>query len=247
MSFDYLTLFVLGAAAGGLINGLAGFGLSMFAMGFWLQIMPPAIAVPIMVVTAVITGLQGAWVVRRTILAHPARLAIFSVPGLAGVPLGITLLTRLDPHIIKLTLAAFMMIYGGFFTFRRALPNFVRPTPFIDAAIGFASGVLGGATSLSGPLPTMWCALRGWPKAETRAILQAFNIVILAFAAIGMLLNGSYTWPVLAQIAMALPVTMLFAQLGIYLFKRLTDEQFRRVLIILMFAFGAILTLKEML
>ncbi len=246
MSFDQLGLFMAGAAAGGLINGLAGFGLSMFAMGFWLQIMPPSQAVPIMVITAVVTGLQGAWVVRRSIIKHPARLAILTVPGLVGVPIGIGLLASIEPHIIKLTLAGFMMLYGGFFTFRRALPNLERPTPMIDAVIGFVSGVLGGATSLSGPLPTMWCALRGWPKVETRAVLQAFNIVILAFTAVGLVLQDRYTWQILGLIALALPLTILFAQLGLYLFKHLRDDQFRRLLIALMLIFGTILAFKEL-
>lgn len=246
MSIDHLMLFMAGAAAGGLINGLAGFGLSMFAMGFWLQIMPPVQAVPIMVVTAVITGFQGAWMVRRAILDHPARLAIFAIPGLIGVPIGISLLASLDPHAIKLTLAGFMLLYGAFFSLRRSLPNFSRPTPLIDGLIGFVSGVLGGATSLSGPLPTMWCALRSWPKAETRGILQAFNIVILTVTALGLFLRGSYTWQVLMQIALALPVTILFAQIGLYLFRHLRDDHFRRLLIFLMFAFGAMLTINEL-
>ena len=88
--------------------------------------------------------------------------------------------------------------------------------------------------------------IRDRPKVETRAVLQAFNIVILAFTAVGLVLQGRYTWQILGLIALALPLTILFAQLGLYLFKHLRDDQFRRLLIALMLIFGTILAFKEL-
>ncbi len=67
-------LFLLGAAAGGFINGLAGFGTALFALGFWLQVMPPVQAVAIVLVISVATGLQGLWQVRHTIEQSPVDL-----------------------------------------------------------------------------------------------------------------------------------------------------------------------------
>ena len=37
---DYLFI-LAGAAAGGFINGLAGFGTALFALGFFLSVLPP--------------------------------------------------------------------------------------------------------------------------------------------------------------------------------------------------------------
>jgi len=139
-----------------------------------------------------------------------------------------------------------MVIYGGFFAFRKSLPQLRQQTPKRDSVIGFLGGVLGGATSLSGALPTMWCALRPWSKTETRAVLQPYNMVILALAALMFLLRGQYTWGVVQQLLLALPISLLSAQLGLALFKRLTDSQFRRMLIMLMFGSGIILLGKEL-
>jgi uncharacterized membrane protein YfcA len=44
-----------------------------------------------------------------------------------------------------------------------------------------------------------------------------------------------------------MPVTMVFAQIGITIFKRLNDDQFRRLIIALMFVSGLILMLRELL
>ncbi|MFK5980396.1 MAG: sulfite exporter TauE/SafE family protein [Rhizobiaceae bacterium] len=246
MSYEYYLLLASGAAAGGFINGLAGFGTSLFALGFWLQIMPPVSAVSIVVVMSVLSGLQGAWVVRGAILDHPKRLLRFLIPGFLGVPLGIAALSLLDPHYLKISIAGIMVLYGGFFSLRKSLPEFNHPTPIIDSFVGFLGGVLGGAASLSGALPTMWCSMRTWSKSETRAVLQPFNIAILTVTAILFLFRGYYTWDVVKQIAIALPVTLLFAQIGIVVFKRLKDDQFRRLLIIMMFAAGVILLISEL-
>lgn len=241
MSLYFFVILALGAAAGGFMNGLAGFGTALFALGFWLQIMPPAQAVAIVVVMSVVAGLQGVWLVRRSITDQPRRLARFLLPALIGVPLGVAMLSMLEPDMLRLIIAGFLILYGGFFTLRSSLPRLERPTPVVDVLVGFFGGILGGAASLSGALPTMWCAMRPWPKAETRAVLQPFNVCVLALAAIVFALKGTYTSQTIIYGAVALPTTMIFAQIGIAVFKRLTDNQFRRLLIAMMLVSGLIL------
>lgn len=245
MGLEFLAVILGGAFAGGVINGLAGFGTALFALGFWLQVLPAAQAVAMVVVMSVVSGLQGLWIVRGEIRRNPGRLARFLLPALVGIPLGVTLLSVVSAAMLKIVIAGFMLLYGGFFLVRRSLPRFERSTPVLDSLVGFAGGVLGGAASLSGALPTMWCAMRPWPKGETRAVLQPFNVVVLALTALLFLLNGLYTSETLVLMAIALPVTMIGAQLGLSVFRRLGDEQFRVLLIGLMFASGAILGLRE--
>lgn len=246
MTVEFFLLLALGAALGGFMNGLAGFGTALFALGFWLQIMPPVQAVSIVAVLAVTAGFQGVWLVRRSILDNPRRLARFVVPALVGVPLGVAALAVLQPALLKLVIAGFLILYGGFFTFRSALPKLERPTPVVDGVVGFLGGILGGAASLSGALPTMWCAMRPWPKAETRAVLQPFNVVVMGVTTLVFALKGNYTLETLTYIAVALPVTMVFAQVGISVFKRLTDSQFRRLLIGMMLISGVVLMVREL-
>lgn len=246
MTPEFLALLVAGAAAGGFINGLAGFGTAMFALGIWLQIMPPLQAVSIVVIISVVIGLQGVWIVRHSLRDNPRRLARFLVPGLVGIPLGVAALSVIDPKVLKITVAATMGLYGSLFILRRTLPRFERPTPIWDGVIGFLGGVLGGAASLSGAFLTIWCSLRAWPKSQTRAVLQPYNIVILGLTASALAFTGAYNWEVIKLIAIALPVALVFAQLGLALFKRLSDHQFRRLLIVLMFVGGVTLMLKEL-
>jgi len=57
---------------------------------------------------------------------------------------------------------------------------------FVDAGVGFFSGILAGMASLSGALPTMWLSMRPWPKNRTRGLLQPCNLIILSTAIVGV-------------------------------------------------------------
>ena len=247
MTPEQIAFVAAGAAAGGFINGLAGFGTALFALGFFLNVMTPPQAVAVVVVLSVASGLQGLWVVRHAIGERPRRLMRFLLPGLVGIPLGVLALWVIDARALKLVIAGFLLLYGGFFTLRRSLPRFERPTPVMDATVGFAGGVLGGAASLSGALPTMWCSMRPWPKAETRAVLQPFNVVVLSVTAGLLALRGVYDAQTLWFVVVAIPATMVSAQIGLTVFKRLPDEMFRRLLISMCLLSGLILMARELL
>lgn len=247
MTTETVLYLVLGAAAGGFINGLAGFGTSLFALGFFLNVMPPLQAVSIIMLLSVAAGAQGLWLVRRTIMSHWQRLLRFLIPAIIGVPLGIGMLSMIDAGALKLVVAGFLILYGSYFSLRRALPKFERPTPAIDGLIGFVSGILGGAASLSGALPTMWCSMRPWTKAETRAVLQPFNATVLGASAAILFFRGAYTSQSMLAFFIALPVVMIFAQIGIVVFKRISDDGFRRLLIAMTLLSGLVLFVREML
>ncbi|NEV03047.1 TSUP family transporter, partial [Bradyrhizobium uaiense] len=50
---SYAILF-FGALAGGFVSGLAGFGTALMALGIWLYVLPPTLAVPLVLVCSVI-------------------------------------------------------------------------------------------------------------------------------------------------------------------------------------------------
>ncbi len=241
-----LLYIVAGAIAGGFINGLAGFGTALFALGFFLQVLPPLQAVGLSVILSVMTGLPGVWVIRHSLLANPRRTTRFLLPAVLGIPVGVSLLGYIEPDVLKLLIAGFMILYGAFFLLRRSLPKFERPTPVGDGIIGFSGGVLGGLAGLSGALPAMWCALRPWPRHETRAVLQPYNVVILLISATVLAFRGAYPAEMLPLLALAIVVAMVTAQIGIFVFKRLSDNSFRWLVIGLMFASGLILLLRTL-
>lgn len=246
MTTETILFLVLGGLAGGFANGFAGTGTALFAMGFFLSVLEPRQAVAVVALLSVLAGLQGAWVVRKAISDNLRRLMRFLLPGLIGVPVGISLLKYVDAQMLRFLVAGFLIVYGGYFGFRRSLPKFERRTPVADMAVGLSSGVLGGLASLSGSLPAIWLSLRPWPKAEVRAVMQPFNLVILSCTVAMLALAGAYTRETWMALAVALPAGLVAAQIGIWLFKRVSDDQFRRTLIILCLALGVGILIREL-
>ncbi len=246
MNIESIFLISAGAAAGGFINGLAGFGTALFALGFFLAILPPTQAVALVLMLSIITGFQGLWLVRQAIFDNKGRLVRFVLPALAGIPIGVQSLRYVDVPTMKVIIASFLLIYGTFFLARRSLPRIVRPTPIVDAAVGLIGGVLGGMASLSGAIPTMWCSMRPWPKAETRGVLQPYNAIVLTISAMFLAVNGAYTAQTLQFALIAVPIALCFAQIGLITFKRVPDMLFQRLLIVLCFVSGVILLLREL-
>src|SRR5213595_1728714 len=78
-------LLLLGALAGGFVSGLAGFGTALMALGIWLYVLPPSLAVPLVLICSVssqISTLPSMWKVLDFRLAGP-----FVAGGLVGKPM----------------------------------------------------------------------------------------------------------------------------------------------------------------
>ena len=246
MNSEMILFLTLGAAAGGFINGLAGTGTALFALGFYLVVLPPINSVAIVALMSVLAGLQGLWIVRAAIFANPHRLLRFVIPGLVGVPIGLALLSTIDAGALRIGIAVMLVVYGVYFGARRALPAFSRRTPYIDAVIGFVGGVLGGAASVSGAIPAMWLSIRPWPKAETRAVLQPFNVGILSTTVTLLFFKGAFDATAVSALFITVPIGLVAAQCGIFVFHKLSDNMFRRLLIILTLLMGLGILVSEL-
>lgn len=246
MTAELITFLVLGAVAGGFINGLSGTGTALFALGFYLVVLDPVTAVAIVALMSIIAGAQGVWIVRSQIFTNPKRLLRFVVPGLIGVPIGVWLLAGIDEATLRLVVATLLIVYGGYFSFRSALPAFARPTPILDCLVGGMGGILGGASGMSGALPSMWMSLRPWTKFETRAVLQPFNMVMLTVTVSLLFLRGAYDAVAIQALMITVPAGLIAAQIGIAVFKRLSDLVFRRLLIVLTLLMGLGILIGEL-
>ena len=247
MTYDIFLYLALGAMAVGFINGLSGTGTALFALGFYLVVLEPITAVFIVAFMSVLAGLQGLWIVRAEILSQPKRLMRFLIPGLCGVSVGVMLLDYINAGTLRLAIAGLLIVYGGYFSMRAALPAFKKPTPWLDSLVGLLGGVLGGTASVSGALPQMWVSLRPWTKSETRAVLQPFNVAILSTTVIALAFKGAFYATAQTALLVTVPLGLIAAQVGIAVFRRLSDTGFRRLLILLTLAMGLGIMVSELL
>jgi len=230
----YALLF-LGAIAGGFVSGLAGFGTALMALGIWLYVLPPSIAVPVVLISSVVAQswtLPSMWRSFDLSLVWP-----FLIGGLAGVPLGTMLVAHADPNVFKLTVGVFLLVFPTALYFSGPMA-FSLGGRLADGAIGFAGGIMGGLAGLSGPLPILWASIRGWGKHERRGVFQIFNWTVLVAALCLQAASGRVDRQVLWLAALAFPATVFGTWLGARLYRTLSDQNFTNVVLGLLFLSG---------
>jgi uncharacterized membrane protein YfcA len=234
-----IVVVVVGALVAGFVNGVTGTAYALAAMGFWLHAMPPTFAAPLVCLCAVGGHLQALPSIWKGV--RWPRLWPFLVAGLVGVPIGTLLLKRVEVDPLKLGVGALLIVYVCLNFLLRHPPTITWGGRIADAVAGFAGGVLGGMASLSGPVPVTWVQLRNWPRDEQRGVNQPYNMAILFFALVSAALSGllDRTW--LFWAAVALPVSLAGTRLGLMLYRRVDDSQFRKLVLLMLGLSGAVL------
>jgi uncharacterized membrane protein YfcA len=231
-----VSVLMFGALAGGFVSGLAGFGTGLVALGIWLYVFPPSVAVPLVLICSVVSQtstLVTFWRVIDFKLVWP-----FLIGGLAGVLPGTMLVAHADPRVFKLSVGALLLVFPTALYFNRRPLALQLGGRAADALVGFAGGILGGLAGLSGPLPTLWASVRGWGKDERRGVFQTFNGTILTAALCLQIGAGLVTQDVARFALLALPGTIVGAWLGARTYRALSDANFRDVVLGLLFLSG---------
>lgn len=239
-----IAIVVAGALAAGFANGLSGTGYALMALGFWLQAMSPLTAAPL----AALCGLAGHVQSLPTIWkgVHWPRLWPMLVAGIIGVPIGTMLLGHVRPQPLKVGVGILLVVYSGWMAFVRRPPVVSGGGRLADAAVGFTGGVMGGMASISGPAPAIWAQLRGFGKTEQRGVNQPYNMSILLLAFVSAAIAGLLDRTFLVWAAICVPTTLIGARIGLALYGRVNDVQFRRIILALLGLSGATLIVSSL-
>ncbi len=227
-----LGLLVGGAVVAGFIQGLSGFAFSMVALSIWVWGLDPKLA-SVMAVFGSLSGqILAALLGERRV--HVGTLAPYLAGGLLGIPLGVALLPALEPRLFKLALGLFLAFCCPLMLFAKQLPKVRFGGRGADAVAGLLGGFMGGLGGITGAIPTLWCTLRGLDKDEQRAVIQNFNLATLAVTMLSYLVTGVVT----AEMASLFPVValalLLPALLGMRVYARLSQTNFRRLVLVLL-------------
>jgi uncharacterized membrane protein YfcA len=222
-------------------SGLAGFAYALIASAVYLHVLSPIQAVPLVLagsLAAQTITLFGVW---REI--DWLRLWPFLVGGIAGIPLGVHLLTRIDAETFRVAVGAFLVVYSVY-QLARAKPAILRGGGrAADGAVGFIGGVMGGLAGLSGAVPTVWCGLRGWSKDTQRGVYQPFIFVMQLVALVWLGGLGAVESETGELFLICLLGLLPGVWLGLRLYRRIDDAQFRRIVLALLLASGVALLL----
>jgi uncharacterized membrane protein YfcA len=242
-----LALVCAGAAVGGAIFGVIGFAYGVLISLFIHHGFAAADVVFIVVGGAFILNLvylPRFWREIRWRAALP-----YIAGAILGMPLGLWLLTQLDARTVRSFVAALIIAYGLFalrqqsrapFRFTGAHGNAV------DGGIGFTGGVIGGVSGLGPLVPGVWFGLRGMDKVRQRSLAQPFGLCIQGLMVAWLLVSSAVSRDAIEGLAIATPVMLGTAYLGLKVFDRLSTKIFQRSVVVLAIG-GALLLLARQL
>lgn len=240
---DPLWIFV-GAFIAALVAGSTGFAFAIVGMAIWLHIMPPDRAVPLVVICSISLNLALVWRLWGAVQIN--RLKPFLYGALVGVPVGIAALQKLDAVTIRIFVGALVMLYGVIMLTRTNMPVVRlsgRLEPVLDGLVGLLGGFMGGSTSLNGLFPTLWTGLRGWNKREQRGVFQPYILTVHIYTLLWLGGVGNITRQTFSDFLICLPALALGGFLGFRHFQKLSEQAFRKWILLLFLVSGVVLCL----
>ncbi len=227
---------LVGSAIAGFVQGLSGFAFGLVAMGVWAWSVSPQLAGPMVVFGSLIGQLLSIHSVRADIDLR--RVLPLILGGVIGVPLGAAALPHLDATLFKVGVGLLLTVYCPAMLLTRELPRIRGGGRIADGVAGLIGGVMGGIGGLSGPAPTLWCTLRHWSRDAQRAVIQSFNLAMHTLTLTVYIVDGAVTAETGRMFAIVAPTLVVPCLIGARLYSRVSEIQFRRMVLGLLFLSG---------
>ena len=212
---------------GGVVLGVAGFGIGMTAAPLMLIVTDPVTVV--VTVNAVALLMYGA-VLYETRNHLPVRkMTPTGLAGLAGVPIGVYFLASAEAAILRVSITAAILVLAVVVGM-----NFQRPVPkphLVGPVLGFAVGVMIATLGIGGPLLVLFLLTQGTLRQGLRASMAYFFFPIEAASVVGFVVAGLFTAERVTLVLAAIPAVLVGFWISTLLGRRMNERMFRRVVV----------------
>lgn len=234
-----IPVFLIATFAGALVAGLSGFAFGLVVSSVWLYILTPLQTATLIIAFGLIVQGYAVWQLRAAL--DWKKLWPFVLGAALGVPVGVGVLTWANPAHVRAGIGALLVLYSLYALLRPTLAPVQAGGVAADVGAGFLNGVLGGITGLAGIFVTIWCGLRGWPKDVQRTVFQPVAVATFLMSALWIGAGGAIAADTIKLFLIGLPAVLAGTWLGLKLFGRLNEAAFRKVVLVLLLASGAVL------
>jgi uncharacterized membrane protein YfcA len=226
---EHAVLLAAATFIGALVSGLAGFAFSAAAGAFLLHSIAPQEAVPLMMACSI--GVQAASLLWLRQVMCWRDSSKFIAGGMLGILPALYLLTHVDATLFRVGFGAFLAGYSAYMLFRPRMLTLQKVTAIYDGAVGFIGGLIGGLTAMPGAAPIVWCDLKGLPKEQQRGLVQPFIAVMQITSVAALVGTGKLSTNFLPDLLVAIPAVAAGTAAGIYMFGKVNDLTFRRLVL----------------
>lgn len=240
-------MFFIAAAwlIGGFVHGVTSIGGAMVAMPLITFVTGPREAILVACIVGGLAPLALSIIYRRYVLWRETLwLALGCIPG---IPAGVAMLTTLSGPALLLAVGGMLI----FFVLWQTLSHKVRAAlPFhalTTLLVGIVAAFLTACTSLGGPPLAVYATFRGWKKEEALATLSmTFNFINLSVV-LSQWKSGLYDSSVASAVSVSLPCIIIGVLASVPVVRRMPQETFRRLLLLMIFTSGVILICRAVL
>ncbi len=248
MSESLILAIIVTVFLGALTRTTFGFGEAVVSM-------PLLTFLPIHLHTAVsLIGLVALTVAVFTVTTgwrHINRVELIPVviSALAGIPVGLLMVTWVPANTVTGFLGAALITYGAYFLSRGRITSADGQDrlrqPVWGLLFGFASGLFGSAYNFAGVPVAIYGSLRGWQPRTFRSTMQAYFLVSGTLIVVGQGTSRMWTSQMFALYLFSLPAIAAAILVGTILHKNIPTAKFQRYVFVLVTALGAVLLVKS--
>jgi len=220
----------------GVVHGLSGFGFALVAVPLLVLFLPPREAIPIVLLFTMLTPFPLLIEARKWL--DVKRFLPLIIGGIIGIPFGTYLLLILPSAILKLSIGlavipfAIVLLMG----YKKKVKN--ERMAFIP--VGFISGLLKGAVSMSGPPVVLFFSNQGMMKQAFRANLVFFFLSLNIAAFISYIVSGLISREVVRYTILFLPAMLVGVFVGMALIRKVRELFFRRIVLSIVILSGVL-------
>jgi uncharacterized membrane protein YfcA len=222
--------------AGSFVQGVTGFAFSLLSLPLLSLLMPAQYAVPMLSLFGLALNVLVLLSAPRA--ARPLRFLPLYIAGLAFTWPGILLLQLVPDRPVKLVVGILVLATAVLYMRGRAMRISQGRLPL--AATGAVSGLLNGLTTFSGPPVVLLLAGTDASKDEFRANLSLYFLVLNVFMVPMLVSRGLLTADLAIHCAKLSPFVVMGAITGSLASSRIGQPGFRRAVLILLAACGAL-------
>jgi uncharacterized protein len=230
---------IIGAAA--FMSSLTGFGYALVATPFMVLLYEPRTVVPVVIVSWI--PLAVLLVTEARSRMQPARIGRWSLGAVIGLPVGVYGLAAADPGTMRIAIGAMTLLAALTLWVKPARP--LQHEGLFAPLTGLVSGVMGGATGMSGPPVILFGLNQQWDHRDLRANLIGYFAVKHALGLVFLTEFGILNRQTLSLGVAALPGMLLGYVVGIHLKERVSQRSFRALALTLVCSGGVAALIKH--
>ena len=227
-----------------LIRSAFGFGEALFAVPLLALFIPLLVAAPLAVLVSItIAAVVVAQDWRRI---HVRSAGWLVAATLAGIPVGLWLLTSSHQQAVRIVLAIFILTFAIYSLAGRRPPELKQDSKPWLLGCGFVAGVFGGAYGMNGPPLVIYGAMRRWSAQHFRATLQAYFLPASILGMAGYWFTGLWVPAVTHFYLLSLIVLLPAVWLGRAINHRLHGDVFLKYVFAALAIIGIVLLTQSL-